>query len=101
MVWSLGDWEGISGHWEGPARGGLSSFLPVCPSLNPSLPLSFSFLLSQELEALRGRGLDPETQLMSKAESSMLSGFHHIESEKTQEPLVVIELILEILTLMN
>lgn len=62
----------------------------------PSLPLSL-FLLSFELRTgvIRDTELNKETQLTSKEQASVLSGFHCIESEKTQEPLVLIKFILE------
>lgn len=83
-------WElGVSG------RRGFLHFSPSLPrSFFPPF-FSFSFLFSQELETIRGRELDKEAQLKSREEPSILSGFHHVESEKTQEPLDLIELILE------
>lgn len=65
------------------------------PSSIPPLFSLFSCLLSQDLETTGDRKLDKEMQLRSKEKSSIQSRFHHIESEKTQEALVLIKLILE------
>lgn len=87
----------ISGSWECQERGGFLHFsLHPPPFSFPLLPFfSFSFLFSQQPATIRVREPDREAQLTSREEPSVLSGFRHIDSEKTREPLGLTELTVE------
>lgn len=94
MVLSLEDDKGVlgGGGWKHPEGFGFSSFSCPLPLLPPVSSLSFSCLKDWRLP---GAGNGTDAQLKSGEKPIVLSGFDHIQSEKTQEPLVLIKLILE------
>lgn len=80
------------GGWKHPEGFGFSSFSCPLPLLPPISSLSFSCLKDWRLP---GAGNWTDAQLKSDEKPIVLSGFDRIQSEKTQEPLVLIKLILE------
>ena len=91
---SLEDDKGVlgGGGWKHPEGFGFSSFSCPLPLLPPISSLSFSCLKDWRLP---GAGNWTDAQLKSDEKPIVLSGFDRIQSEKTQEPLVLIKLILE------